>query len=357
MFSFVAGLLLAILAVVFWVLMASYQHVPARELKRLARGGDDVAVLLYRAAGFGTSLKVLLGGGAVVVGALAFACFAHALGVWLAVLALLVVLALGGFVLVPSGELTRSSLWLAKHAAPGIAWLLERLHPAFDFAARSVNRHRPLHIHTGLYEKADLVELLERQKGQADSRISTSEISLLQHALTFGDRTVADALVPKRVVKMVAVSEAIGPVLMDELARSGHSRFPVYDGKRDNIVGILYLHDLVGTKKTGTVEQLMGRKLTYVHEDFTLQQALQAFLKTKHHLFLVVNSFEELVGIITIEDVLEQMIGKQIVDEFDHYDDLRAVAAAAARKDHTSHTEPKPDAELADTPLPEPPKN
>jgi CBS domain containing-hemolysin-like protein len=78
-----------------------------------------------------------------------------------------------------------------------------------------------------------------------------------------------------------------------------------------------------------------------VHEDFTLYQALQAFLKTKHHLFLVVNSFEELVGILTIEDVLEQMIGKPIVDEFDRYDDLRAVAAAAAKKDHVNHNEPK----------------
>jgi Mg2+/Co2+ transporter CorC len=56
---------------------------------------------------------------------------------------------------------------------------------------------------------------------------------------------------------------------------------------------------------------------------------------------LVVNSFEELVGIITIEDVLEQMIGRPIVDEFDKYDDLRAVAAAAAKKDHVVHKKEK----------------
>lgn len=87
----------------------------------------------------------------------------------------------------------------------------------------------------------------------------------------------------------------------------------------------------------------MSHKLTYVHEDFTLYRTLQVFLKTKQHLFLVVNTFEELVGIITIEDVLEQMIGKQIVDEFDRYDDLRAVAAAAAKKDHAAHNEPKPE--------------
>jgi len=136
---------------------------------------------------------------------------------------------------------------------------------------------------------------------------------------------------------------------MSDLHTSGLSRFPVYDGKKDNIVGILYLHDLVGTKRTGTVQGIMSTKLTYVHEDFSLYQTLQAFIKTKQHLFVVVNSFEEFVGIITIEDVLEQMIGKLIVDEFDKYDDLRSVAAAAAKKEHHEHSEPKPEP-TAETP-------
>jgi metal transporter CNNM len=344
MFLFLLGLLLACVTVVLWVLQATYVHVPTKELKRLARRGDEVAGLLYRAAAFGMNLQVLLTGTAVLCGAFALICFVNSLGVWLAVLVLLVVLALGGFILVPSQELTRSSLWLAKRSAPTVAWLLERLHPVFDAVARFITKHRHVHIHTGLYEKEDLAELLEHQKGQSDSRISVSEIELLRHALTFGDKLVVDALVPKRVVKMVSSDELVGPVLMDELSRSGHSRFPVYEGKHDNVVGILYLHDLVASKRTGKVGDIMSNKLTYVHEDFTLYQALQAFLKTKRHLFLVVNSFEELVGILTIEDVLEQMIGKQIVDEFDQYDDLRAVAAAAAKKDHSGHDEPKSDA-------------
>ena len=53
---------------------------------------------------------------------------------------------------------------------------------------------------------------------------------------------------------------------------------------------------------------------------------------------MVVNGFEEIVGIVTIEDVLEQVLGKQIVDEFDKYEDLRAVAALQAKKDAVKHT-------------------
>ena len=144
-------------------------------------------------------------------------------------------------------------------------------------------------------------------------------------------------------------AEVAGPVrlsvdagfrhLMAELHTTGHSRFPVFEGKKqqDTVVGILYLRDIIGMTKTVPVREAMHAEVSYIHEDFTLYQALQAFIKTKQHLFIVVNAFEEYVGIITIEDVLERVIGKLIVDEFDKYDDLRAVAAAAARKEHAEN--------------------
>jgi CBS domain containing-hemolysin-like protein len=344
MLNFILGLLLAAASIVLLVLWRTYLHVPAKELKRLARSGDDVAVLLYQAASYGMSLQVLLGGGMVVSAAIALICLSNALGVVLAVFVLLILLVVGS-TLVPSSELTRTSLFLARKAAPGVAWVLERSQPVFGRLGRLVRRFRHVHVHTGLYEKSDLVDLLERQKDQPDSRITPSEATMMQHALTFGDELVTDTLTPKRVMKTVAASDPVGPLLMADLHKSGHSRFPVYEGESDNIVGILYLHDLVGARETGTVADVMSRKLTYVHEDFTLEHALKVFLKTKQHLFLVVNSFEELVGILTIEDVLEHMIGKQIVDEFDRYDDLRAVAAAAAAKEHKAHKEMEPDAE------------
>jgi CBS domain containing-hemolysin-like protein len=355
MVFFIIGLLLAVAAVICWVLLQTYRHVPSRELKRMARSGDEVAELIYRAVSYGASLRALLGVTMVVCAVLSLVSLSSAIGIWLTILLLAAVFVVGWLVLVPGDRLTHGSLWLAKRVSPGIAWVLERIHPIVDGSVHLVSKYRHIRVHTGLYEKVDLVELLEQQKGQPDSRISESEIILLQHALLFGDKMVSDALIPLRVVHMVARSDAVGPILMDELSKSGHSRFPVYTDTRDEVVGILYLHDLVSAKHSGTVADVMSRKLTYVHEDFTLYQALQAFLKTKRHLFLVVNSFEELVGILTIEDVLEQIIGTPIMDEFDKYDDLRAVAAAAAKKEHKTHqkdmTEPKVDEALpgADT--------
>ena len=130
---------------------------------------------------------------------------------------------------------------------------------------------------------------------------------------------------------------------MDTLHKSGHSRFPVYDGKKDNIVGTLYMRDLVNAKEGGTIKSVMKHDVGYVHEEQNLYDALQAVIKTHHHLLVVVNSFEEYVGIITLEDILEQVVGKLIVDEFDQYNDLRAVAARAAEAEREARGEEKPE--------------
>jgi CBS domain containing-hemolysin-like protein len=81
----------------------------------------------------------------------------------------------------------------------------------------------------------------------------------------------------------------------------------------------------------------MHHQVCYVHEDQPLGEVMRAILKTHQQLFVVVNSFEEYVGIITMEDILEEVIGQQIVDEFDQYEDMRAVAARVAKKDHQTH--------------------
>jgi CBS domain containing-hemolysin-like protein len=336
MISLILGLLCALVALSFLSLLKTYQHIPAKEVKRMARAGDATASVLYRPIAYGTSLSVVLWLVVGVTVALSLLLFANSLPFWLALLAAVIVI-VGGFAWLPSGDLSSPGVWLARRLAAPLAWLLERLHPILSRITGFIRSHRPVVIHTGLYEKSDLAELLEAQKDQPDNRIAPGEIDLLTHALSFGDKLVADVLIPKIVVNEVSADEAIGPILTDELHKSGHSRFPVYDGKRDNIVGILYLRDLIMNKQTGTVRGVMKTHLSYVHENFTLYQTLEAFIKTKQHMFMVVNEFEEFVGIITIEDVIEQVVGKVIMDEFDTYDDLRAVAAKAAKKEHDQH--------------------
>ena len=65
----------------------------------------------------------------------------------------------------------------------------------------------------------------------------------------------------------------------------------------------------------------------YVHEDFNLLKVFKAFVKTHHHLFIVVNKFEEFVGVVSIENLVSEVLGEEISDEFDNYDNKEAVAS------------------------------
>src|SRR5581483_2310 len=299
-FTLTVGLLLLTLLMI--SLERTYYRVKPRELKRRAREGDPFAAGLYRAVGYGASLRLVLW---VLVGASAagfFVVVSRSSAPWLAFLASLAVVWFG-FAWLPNSRVTAISAYIAKWLAGPLAWLLNRLQPLLDWLAHLIRRYRPLHFHSGLYRKEDLLELLNHQTTQFDNKISEQEIDMARRALQFGDHLIRDVMVPRRVVKVVDIKETIGPVLINELHESGHSRFPVYDGKKDNIVGALYLRDLVGLKAQGTVKDAMHKKVFYVHEEQSLNDALQAIIKTHHHLFMVVNSFEEFVGVIGLEDV------------------------------------------------------
>lgn len=177
------------------------------------------------------------------------------------------------------------------------------------------------------YSKDELLQEVEH-----DTRVLDKDEKLLvKQALLYQDMLVRDIMTPRSVLTTVEEDETMGPLLLDRLHKSGHSRFPVIKDDLDHVVGVLYVHELVPLDpKTKKVSDAMSRRVYYVHQDKKLDHVLQAFLRTKHHLFMVVNEFEEVMGVVSIEDVLETIIGRKIVDEFDQYEDLRAVAKLAA---------------------------
>ena len=185
------------------------------------------------------------------------------------------------------------------------------------------------------YSKDELLEAVERDRHVLDK----DEKLLVKQALRYQEMLVCDIMTPRSVVTTVEADETIGPLLLDRLHKSGHSRFPVIEGDLDHVKGILYVHNLVPLDpKSKKVGDAMSRQVYYVHQDKSLDHVLQAFLRTKHHLFMVVNEFEEVVGVASIEDVLETIIGRKIIDEFDPYEDLRAVARLAADERRKTRT-------------------
>lgn len=320
-------------------LKKTYTHITAKELKRRAKNDDKLAATLYKAVAYGGSLNILLW---IIIGissASFYILLARSLPFWAAALVFLTVFWFG-FAWLPKSRVTVFNEYSARFFTPFIAWLLRQLRPVLGRLELFIRDKTHLAFHSGLYQKEDLLDLLRDQKSQLDNRITKDELRIAAGALKFSDRLVRDVMTPRRMVKMVNVKDSIGPVLMSELHKSGHSRFPVYEGKQGNIVGVLYLRDLLEIKDNRKVSELMKSQVYYVNEELKLGHVLQAILKTKHHMFVAVDSFEEVVGVITIEDILEQIIGQPIMDEFDKYEDLRAVAQLDANnKDNKNHTE------------------
>ena len=329
MLAYFTALLLLAAALLLIGLRKIYSFYPARELKRKARRGDHDAACLYRAVAYGASLRLLLW---ILIGLLLAAGYVLLTAIAPAWLVFLAVAGLVwyGFAWSPHARISGLGGRLALMVTPALAWVLYYTHPLLDRVTGAAQQYRPVTFHTGLFEREDLVELIDSQRHLPESRIPHAELDLVLHALTFGEKAVASAMVPRQNVVTVRVGDVIGPILMDELYESKFSRFPVIDETAgtgtDSIVGTLYLHDLVSAKHGGAVGDIMKRDVVYVHADQTLYQALHAFLTTKHHLFIVIGDDEEFAGLITIEDVLEQVIGHKIEDEFDAYEDRRAVA-------------------------------
>lgn len=296
------------------------------EIERRAKKGDDEAIYLEQREDILVDVFTLR----YALDTLLVVCFIVALvQLWGVLLGGIVAL----FVLILINKIARISFLhtriqsLYDQYEDYVLVVADKLHPILSFI-RELSVPQP--VDTKLHSKEELLHITQ----EAHSILTQEERYLFEHALKFEDKLVKDIMTPRSVVEIAHKNDTVGPVLLDRLHKTGHSRFPVIDGDLDHVVGLLYAHDLIDqakNKNKATVEKLMEKKVFYINEAQTLPSALAGFLRVKHHLFIVVNEFEETTGVITIEDVIETLIGRKIVDEFDQYEDLRAVAARAAK--------------------------
>ena len=189
-----------------------------------------------------------------------------------------------------------------------------------------------------IYSKRELLKIIEEHQRSVHSEVDTDEQRIVKGALTYSEKIVSDVMTPRSVMVTIEEHEVVTPELAKQLQAKGQSRIPVYESRLDNIVGMLYLHDLIGEKLgTKTAGQIASKTVNFIHKDDSLDDALNEFLKTHHHLYIVVNNFAEVEGVLSIEDVLEAIIRKEIVDEFDKFHDMRAVAKKRARANRAIH--------------------
>ncbi|WP_369916338.1 HlyC/CorC family transporter [Xanthomonas sp. NCPPB 3005] len=179
------------------------------------------------------------------------------------------------------------------------------------------------------HTRDDLVEVL--RDAQHDGLIAADTLRMMEGALSVSELTVGDVMVSRS--QMVSLSaEARFLDLMKQVVESGHSRFPVHGENKDDILGILLAKDLlrgvVADHGPGTVRELL-RPAVLIPESKKLNVLLKEFRLSRNHMAIVVDEYGGVAGLVTIEDVLEQIVG-EIDDEHDDAEDEASLIAAQA---------------------------
>jgi len=175
---------------------------------------------------------------------------------------------------------------------------------------------------------------------EEDGIINDMESDIIENTLSLKEIKIKDILTPRSVVFAVEKNTLLKD-LLDDKRTYKFSRVPVYDGTIDNIVGMvltkkIFKHAI--TNSDVSMEEIMI-KVERIHENIPVLKALSSFTKTKGHMLIVVDGYDQTEGIVTLEDCVETLLGLEIMDELDTTEDMRKLATSkmkAKRKERQS---------------------
>ncbi len=178
--------------------------------------------------------------------------------------------------------------------------------------------------------------------GMRSGDFQPHEALVIENILALEAKRAREVMTPRTVVFALSADTTVGEAkLRDDLL--GHSRVPVYAKDFDDVVGIVHRRDVLAATSQDrddlTLKDLM-RPVHFVVDSAPLDKLLRTFLERRQHLVIVIDEFGGFAGVVSLEDVLEEILGREIVDEFDSFADLREVARK--RRAETLETDDRP---------------
>ena len=162
--------------------------------------------------------------------------------------------------------------------------------------------------------------------GQREGSIESEEARVIQNILSLKSKSAKDVMTPRTVVfslsEEMTVEQALDPMWK-------HSRVPVYSSDHEDLVGIVLRSRAQEALAEGLGDQPLSKLMRPVHfvvDSATLDSILEMFLERREHMFAVIEEYGGLAGVLTLEDVLEEILGQEIVDEVDQVTDMRELA-------------------------------
>lgn len=273
------------------------------ELQRRAEAADSQARAELRRYEYQASIQGILRALQFILMVLGWYCVTLALGIgWGSLLTLSVI--------VIHPVLSRWSLIakLGRHTYDRNEIRLEQLVQRLSWLAWLVRTEQVRAPQWQLGSRDELSHMID----QAGAHVSPEERALLLHSLAFEHRTVSEVMTPASRITTVDRRELLGPLVLDDLHKTGHSFFPVVDGDLSRIVGVLPIDGFLtlDDKRSVTAEKAMISHIVYVRDTASLRVAIKLFLQSHQHLLLVEDEQGATVGVVTLYDCLTQLFGR-----------------------------------------------
>jgi putative hemolysin len=224
--------------------------------------------------------------------------------------------------LVPKSAASHDSERLALRVTrpvAAISWLLHPLSLVFEYIARGILKllRREVTISDMIVSEEGEIKALVTAAEEQEI-IEEEEKEMIHSVFEFSDTLVREVMVPRPDMVTLSTSDTVRDAILETIEH-GFSRIPVYQKDLDNIRGVFYAKDLIKYLQKGSLDEPVGgltREAFFVPETKLLSDLLHDFKKRKVHMAVVVDEYGTVAGLVTIEDLLEEIVG-EIFDEFD----------------------------------------
>jgi metal transporter CNNM len=306
---------------IFSGLTLGYFSLDVATLRRRANSGDKKAMAVYPIREHGNLLlTTLLIGNVSVNTILSIYLGSIANGVYASLIATTLILLFGE--IGPQALFSRHALYVGSALAPVTRVLLFIFYPIAFPVSWTLDKLLG-HALPTFYSHKEIMEIVSEHEDSELSAIDADEERIVHGALKFSHRQVRDVMTPIKEVAMFDENQKITNQFFETIGGHGYSRFPVYSGKETNIVGILFAKDLLTEDEQIAIKDTEGAFETdvmRVKPGTYLDVILAQMLKQKRHLAIVQNKSGEAIGVISLEDIIEEIIQVEIEDEDDAED-------------------------------------
>lgn len=316
--EYLISLILILFSAMFSGLTLGLLLLDAHSLKRRAKHGDKNAAIIYPIRKRGNLLLTTLLLGNVTVNT-TLSIFLGSLipGVIAGFLATGLIVIFGE--IVPQAVISRHALWFG---AKTIWFTRVTLFVFYPFAypiAWALDKALGSEVQT-IYSKHELMDIISEHEDSEHSLIDADEERILHGALQFSHRKVREIMTPADQVVMFDEQKRLTKDFFEEVNEHGYSRHPVYSGNRNNIVGMLYVKDLIVEDRDIAIknaEEAFDERWLKVRPGEFLDSVLAKMLKQKQHLAIVQTKNDVVLGVVSLEDIIEEIIQHEIEDEDD----------------------------------------